>query len=106
MHLLHGRSRVAPQKSVQEACKTMLGHLSLPKNLLRTYNITGLSVYVNFGASQCITTNLSLLTSLLTNEKGMGIFNSEGKSPFAMMVKEANFELCFRLTHNPGLRLV
>ncbi len=46
--------------------------------------------------------NLSLLTSLLIKENGMGIFNSAGKSPFARRVKLANFELCFKLTHSPG----
>src|SRR5690606_31373943 len=47
-------------------------------------------------------TSRLLLTSLFTREKGMGIFSSAGKSPFARMVYDANFELCFRLTHSAG----
>ena len=46
--------------------------------------------------------NLLLLTSLLTNEKGRGMSSSAEKSPLAINVKLAKRELCLRLTHNPG----
>src|ERR1700759_5285795 len=47
-------------------------------------------------------TSSSLLSSLLMREKGMGISSSAGYAPLASMVKEANRELCFRLTERPG----
>ena len=40
--------------------------------------------------------------SLIIKENGIGIFNSKGKSPLANKEKEANLELCFKLTHKPG----
>ena len=45
---------------------------------------------------------VSLCTSLLTSEKGRGISSSAGKSPFAIIVYDANLELCLRLTQSPG----
>ena len=38
----------------------------------------------------------------ILDEKGTGIFNSAGKSPLAIIVNDANFELCFKLTQSPG----
>src|SRR3954468_19600547 len=49
-----------------------------------------------------IMTSSSRFASLLTSEKGKGTFNSYKKSPFARMQKDANLELCLRLTQRPG----
>src|ERR1700759_1223627 len=57
-------------------------------------------LYINQYAG--ITVSRSWATSLFTKENGMGIFSSAGKSPLAIIVNEANLELCFKLTQRPG----